>query len=91
MLVARRYLVSGRVHAVGFRAYAYDIAVREGLSGWVRNVADGRVEIRAEGEAEAIHRFDLAIRRGPPAARVDAVDTEIEAPSGRHTGFQIRG
>ena len=82
MRVARRYLIDGRVQGVGFRYFTADVAAREGIVGWVRNLADRRVEIAAEGDAEAMDRFDRAIRHGPPAARVDSVDVTENVPSG---------
>jgi len=87
--VARRYVLSGRVQGVGFRYFAVDAAAREGISGWVRNLADRRVEIAAEGEADAVDRFERAIRQGPPHARVDEVDVTENVPSGAG-GFTIR-
>jgi len=90
MIVARYYRVSGRVQRVGFRYFVYDAACREGLAGWVRNLPDGSVEVAAEGEAEAIDRFDLVLRHGPRGARVDTVETEITPPTGRHADFMIR-
>ena len=90
MIVARRYVVAGRVHGVGFRWFTHDAAAREGVHGWVRNLADGRVEVVAEGDAESVMRLEAAIRRGPGAARVEHVDVEEQAPSGRVTGFEIR-
>ena len=89
MRVARRFLISGRVQGVGFRYFAETAAAREGLQGWVRNLPDGRVEAAAEGEADAIERFERAIRHGPPGARVDAVDVDDTVPSGRDTGFTV--
>ena len=89
MLVARRYVIRGRVQGVGFRFYVEDAARREGMRGFVRNLPDGRVEVVAEGDAEAMSRFELAIRRGPPQARLDDVYTDIMEPSGRFTGFSI--
>ena len=65
-------------------------ALREGLHGWVRNLPDGRVEISAEGDAEALERFERHVRHGPPGARVDTLDVEHEMPTGRTTGFAIR-
>jgi acylphosphatase len=88
--VARRYLINGRVQGVGFRVFALDAAAREGLHGWVRNVPGGGVEIAAEGEAEAIERFERAVRQGPPGAHVDAVTVDVTVPSGRETGFDVR-
>lgn len=87
MTVARRYVVSGRVQRVGFRWFTVERASVEGLTGWVRNLPDGRVEVLAEGDAEAVERFERALRQGPPHARVDEVETEILTPAGRHPGF----
>jgi len=90
MIVARKLIVSGRVQRVGFRWFALEAAEREGITGWVRNTEDRRVEILAEGDAEAMERFERAIRRGPMAARVDDVDVEMVAPTGRFPGFTAR-
>jgi acylphosphatase len=89
MLVARRYLVSGRVHGVGFRYFTEAAAAREGLHGWVQNLSDGRVEIVVEGDQEAIERFERQISHGPPGARVSDVEVEETVPA-RRTGFSIR-
>ena len=90
MRVARRYVIAGRVQGVGFRWFTHDAAAREGIHGWVRNLADGSLEIDAEGEAESMARFEAAVRRGPAGARVGEVEVEEQAPSGRVTGFAIR-
>ena len=90
MRVARRYVITGRVQGVGFRWFTHDAAGPEGIHGWVRNLADGSVEVMAEGEAESMDRFERAIRRGPGGARIADVQTEDHAPSGRVTGFEIR-
>lgn len=90
MHFGRHYVVSGRVQRVGFRAFAQAAAAAEGLHGWVRNTRDGRVEIAAEGEAEALLRFEHRLRHGPPAARVDDVDVTDIGASGRATGFEVR-
>jgi acylphosphatase len=87
--VARRYVASGRVQGVGFRYFAHTTAFREGLHGWVRNLPDGRVEASAEGEAEAMARFERALRHGPPGARVEQLEIEHTVPAGRDTGFAI--
>jgi acylphosphatase len=88
---ARRYLIGGRVQGVGFRAFAEAMALREGLHGWVRNTRGGDVEIRAEGDAEALERFERAIAHGPPQARVDDLDVTDLGADGRDTGFTVRG
>ena len=83
--------MSGRVQGVGFRFFADEAARVEGLSGWVRNLPDGRVEALAEGDLEAVERFGWQLARGPGGARVDRIDTVEEAPDGRMTPFRIRG
>jgi acylphosphatase len=90
MRVARRYVIAGRVQGVGFRWFAHDVAAREGVDGWVRNLPDGRVEADIEGDVEAVDRVEVALRRGPASARVDHVDVDDHAPSGRTRGFSIR-
>ena len=90
MLIARRYVVSGRVQGVGFRFFTEAAAMREGVHGWVRNLPNGSVEARLEGDAEAVERVEAAIRRGPSSSRVDDVTVEEEAPTGRATGFSVR-
>jgi acylphosphatase len=90
MRVARRYVISGRVQGVGFRFFTEAAAAREGVSGWVRNLSDGRVEARIEGDLAAVDRVEAALRRGPSHARVEHVDVEDLAPDGRTTGFTVR-
>ncbi len=91
MLVGRRYVVRGRVQRVGFRFFIEDAARRENVRGYVRNQHDGSVEIVAEGDAEAIERFEMAVRRGPAGARVDDVAAIDLDPSNRFTGFRVTG
>ena len=83
-------MVSGRVQGVGFRYFALDAARREGLHGYVRNHDDGSVEAVAEGEAEALERFERAIRRGPSRARVERVMVDDMTPAQLDAGFEIR-
>jgi acylphosphatase len=83
MIIARRFLLRGRVQGVGFRYFTEEMASLEGVTGYVRNLPDGRVEVLAEGEAEAMLRFERSLRRGPGGARVDEVDTERREPDGR--------
>jgi acylphosphatase len=89
MLTARRYVISGRVQGVGFRFFARDAARVDGIRGVVRNLDDGTVEIHAEGDAEAVLRFERAIRRGPRGARVDDVLVEPAPPATSFTDFLI--
>ena len=90
MRVARRFTISGRVQGVGFRYFTEASAAREGLHGWVRNLPDGRVEITAEGDAEALDRFERHVRHGPPGARVENVEVDHTVPDGRDIGFSVR-
>jgi acylphosphatase len=90
MIVARRFLIGGRVQRVGFRMFAEARAAAEGVHGYVQNLEDGRVEAFVEGDQESVDRIELALRRGPPGARVETFDVEIVAPSRRATGFTTR-
>lgn len=91
MLVGRRYVVRGRVQGVGFRWFVDEAARRENIDGYVRNQPDGTVEVMAEGDLEALLRFEQALRRGPSGARVDDVDTTAAPASGRFAGFSVMG
>lgn len=73
---AVRCVVCGRVQGVYYRAATADEATRLKLDGWVKNLADGRVEVVAAGEQPAIAALTRWLWKGPPAARVDAVHVE---------------
>ena len=81
--------ISGRVQGVFFRASTVDEAVTRGVDGWVRNSSDGRVEAALEGERSAVEAMIAWCRKGPPAARVSAVEVTWEKPKGEH-GFEMR-
>ncbi|MEO8347430.1 MAG: acylphosphatase [Acidobacteriota bacterium] len=89
-MIARRALVSGRVQGVGFRYFARRAAEGAGVTGWARNLPDGRVETLAEGEASAVEQYLAKIRRGPIGGRVDQVEIEETTPEGS-TAFCITG
>ena len=76
------------MQGVGFRAFVADAARAEGLAGWVRNLPDGSVAVHAEGEAEALARFEWRLWQGPAMARVDDVAGEERVPEGTN-GFRI--
>lgn len=82
-------LVNGRVQGVCFRASARDRAVELGVTGWARNLPDGRVEVFAAGDAEAVDAFDEWLESGPPAARVDRVERESAAVEDAPPEFRI--
>lgn len=83
---AARFLVSGRVQGVFFRASTRTEALRLGLSGYARNLPDGRVEVHAEGDEAAIATLEQWLRHGPPMARVDHLRREVIAVEDRE-GF----
>lgn len=83
---AARFIVSGKVQGVWFRASARDQALVLGLRGSARNLADGSVDILAVGDAAAIDRLATWLRQGPPLALVNELERlpahEDEAPAG---------
>ena len=89
MLVGKRFLVVGRVQGVGFRYFARDAALREGISGTVQNRDDGQVEVVASGDSEAMTRFEMALRQGPAGARVEDVQVEPGPPGTGMPDFRI--
>lgn len=72
-----RFVVSGRVQGVFFRASTRAEALRLGLAGSATNLADGSVEVIAAGPGESLAMLEEWLRRGPPAARVDRVEREV--------------
>jgi len=80
-------LVSGAVQGVGYRAFARRHALDLGLSGYAENLGDGRVEVVAEGEREALETLLHRLQRGPAHAEVRAVDVTWGEASGLD-GFQ---
>jgi acylphosphatase len=83
-------LISGRVQGVAFRWFAEREASALGLAGWARNLADGRVEVLAEGPSRAVEAFVGRLRVGPSMARVDDVTEGWSDFKGDLQGFEIR-
>lgn len=83
-----RVLVEGRVQGVGFRYSAYREATELDVSGWARNLPDGRVEAVYEGNPESVDTMLAWTRHGPQWARVTGVETHKETPQGEE-GFSI--
>jgi acylphosphatase len=73
MTGCRHFLVSGRVQGVFYRAYTQDMARQLGLTGWVRNLPDGQVELVACGDESGLTRLEQWLRQGPPHAQVETV------------------
>lgn len=85
----RRYRVRGRVQGVGFRYWLRQHAERLALRGWVRNCADGSVELEALGDADAHARLRELLRDGPRHAHVDAVDDLTPTERELGVGFDV--
>jgi acylphosphatase len=87
---ARKYLVSGRVQGVGYRYFAQRAARELQLTGWVRNLSDGRVEAYATGPLSKLEDFEGRLRTGPPAGTVRSFEVEDAGVDARIEGFDIR-
>lgn len=89
MSTSKRVLISGHVQGVWYRGWTVQQAQTLNLSGWVRNLSDGRVEAVFHGPADRVEQMIEACRQGPPAARVREVqwETVAESPTG---GFHQR-
>jgi acylphosphatase len=85
----RLFVISGRVQGVGYRVFAVTTAERLGITGWARNLEDGRVEVHAEGGRAPMEEFEQYLRKGPQFADVTGVEaTEVAASQARD--FTIR-
>ncbi|GIW45374.1 MAG: acylphosphatase [Candidatus Binatia bacterium] len=83
-------LIGGIVQGVGFRFFVERTARRLGLRGWVRNLADGRVEVLAEGSRQALELLLAECHRGPSGAMVREVHAEWREATGAMQDFEIR-
>lgn len=82
--------IAGLVQGVSYRVNAARMAEKLGLTGWVRNLADGRVELLAQGEEKALKSLLAWTHEGPSLARVDHVEVNWQPAKEVLTGFQIR-
>jgi len=82
--------ITGHVQGVFFRDFVRTHAERLHLVGWVRNDADGSVEVVAEGEDTALQHLALLLEKGPSGAWVEEVQTEYSAPTSEFTDFTVR-
>lgn len=88
--VRAHVLVSGRVQGVFYRDHAQRQANARGVTGWVRNLADGRVEAVFEGDEKAVNQMVAWCRRGSPNAFVTDVHIGLEPYTGDFQGFRVR-
>ena len=86
---AKRWFVAGRVQGVGFRYFVQAKAAEMGITGWARNLDDGRVEVYAVGTLDQLSNLAAALHLGPRMAEVRHVE-ELEDAVQHHSSFQIR-
>ncbi len=87
------YIVKGRVQGVGFRWYVQREAAELGLHGWVRNTADGHVEVLAAGSEEHLKQFRAKLQSGSRGSRVDQIEVQKrpEQEAEKLQAFEIEG
>jgi acylphosphatase len=83
-------IVSGGVQGLGFRYFVWQQARSLGLTGWVRNLLNGTVEVLAEGNRPHLEQLATALRSGPPAADVKACQVDWLPASGEFAGFDVK-
>jgi len=89
LMVARRFIISGYVQGVGYRYFALRVAARHRILGTVRNLDDGRVEVIAEGDREALVEFKHDLMTGPSMAQVTDIDEIDISVTGLYRDFRI--
>ncbi|HEY3646021.1 MAG TPA: acylphosphatase [Gammaproteobacteria bacterium] len=89
-MIAKRCLVSGKVQGVFYRASTAERARALGLTGYAKNLADGRVEVLACGDEEKVEELIDWLWQGPPAAKVEGVDVQDANAAQAPTGFSTR-
>jgi acylphosphatase len=90
-VLARRFVVRGRVQGVGFRWFVEREAHMLGIAGWVRNNHDGSVEVQAQGTRDQLSGLRSRLQQGPRAARVDNVEEREAEPVAGLNAFRIEG
>ena len=89
--IAKKFLITGRVQGVGFRYFAERWAVQLGISGYVKNLWDGNVEVYAIGDAMALEELKRQLAEGPRSARVATINESDEPLDKRYNHFAIEG
>jgi len=90
-ILARRYIVHGRVQGVGFRWFVERESSLLGIAGWVRNNHDGTVEVLAQGTRAQLSGLHSRLREGPRASRVDEIEVSDAEPVKGLSSFQTQG
>ena len=89
-MICNRYLISGRVQGVFYRASAQQQAVKLGLSGWVRNLPDGRVELLACGDQTVLEELEKWLQIGPDDAKVSNIEVIAESQKELAETFEVK-
>lgn len=89
MTIARRLFISGEVQGVGFRFFAQRSAARHQVTGYIKNLSDGRIEALVEGSERAVNSFKLDMAAGPINSRVGQIEEIVLDPIGRLSTFRI--
>jgi len=89
-LASVRLIVHGYVQGVYFRDFTSRQAIELGLTGYVRNLSEGTVEVQAEGERKQLEKLISYLKVGPPAAKVTKVVTNWSEYTGRYSSFSVR-
>lgn len=89
MTIARKFLISGSVQGVGFRYFTQRTSARHQVRGYVKNLADGRVEVLAEGNSTAVEAFRHDLAAGPTHSRVTEIEELVVEPTGAFSTFRI--
>jgi acylphosphatase len=87
--IARRFFIAGEVQGVGYRFFAQRTAARHQVTGYVKNLDDGRVEVLAEGPAQHVEAFKHELATGPRFASVDQIEEINLDPTGLYPAFRI--
>jgi acylphosphatase len=89
MKAARKFLISGRVQKVGYRYFAQRAAARHQVTGYVRNLPDGRVEVLTEGPLESVEAFKHELAAGPTFSEVENIEEIAVEPTGLYSHFRV--
>lgn len=88
-MIARKFFISGLVQGVGFRYFVQRSSARHQVKGFVRNLADGRVEVLAEGSEKAVSEFRMDLAAGPSGSAVTGVEELVVEPTRAYSTFRI--
>lgn len=83
-------IVHGRVQGVGFRWFVMESVRELAVTGWVRNLYNGNVEVMAEGSQEDLDKLVKSLHKGPPSSNVTNVDDRWQPASGDFSGFKVK-